>query len=78
MRCRHEIESTRGAKSEGRESIVFTSIPYQVGKSALVEKIAEAAKDKRIEASPTSATKARAKACAWSLISSATPRPRWC
>jgi len=49
MRCRHEIESTRGAKSEGRESIVFTSIPYQVGKSNLVEKIAEAAKDKRIE-----------------------------
>ena len=49
MRCRHEIESTRGAKSEGRESIVFTSIPYQVGKSALVEKIAEAAKEKRIE-----------------------------
>ena len=49
MRCRHEIESTRGAKSEGRESIVFTSIPYQVGKSNLVEKIAEAAKEKRIE-----------------------------
>ena len=49
MRCRHEIEATRGAKSEGRESIVFTSIPYQVGKSSLVEKIAEAAKDKRIE-----------------------------
>lgn len=49
MRCRHEIESTRGAKSEGRESIIFTSIPYQVGKSNLVEKIAEAAKEKRIE-----------------------------
>ncbi len=49
MRCRHEIESTRGAKSEGRESIVFTSIPYQVGKNSLVEKIAEAAKEKRIE-----------------------------
>ncbi len=49
MRCRHEVESTRGARSEGRESIVFTSIPYQVGKSGLVEKIAEAAKDKRIE-----------------------------
>ncbi len=49
MRCRHEIESTRGAKSEGRESIVFTSIPYQVGKSNLVEKIADAAKEKRIE-----------------------------
>ncbi|MCX9146271.1 DNA gyrase subunit A [Erythrobacter sp. WG] len=45
MRCRHEIESTRGAKSEGRQSIVFTSIPYQVGKNSLVEKIAEAAKD---------------------------------
>ena len=45
MRCRHEIESARG----DRQSIVFTSIPYQVGKSNLVEKIAEAAKDKRIE-----------------------------
>src|SRR5690606_37393981 len=30
-------------------SIVLTSIPFQVGKSGLVEKIAEAAKDKRIE-----------------------------
>ncbi|MGX7926066.1 DNA gyrase subunit A [Tsuneonella sp. HG094] len=45
MRARHVIEKTRG----DRESIVFTSIPYQVGKSGLVEKIAEAAKDKRIE-----------------------------
>ncbi|WP_298466549.1 DNA gyrase subunit A [uncultured Erythrobacter sp.] len=45
MRCRHEIETRRG----DRESIIFTSIPYQVGKSGLVEKIAEAAKDKRIE-----------------------------
>ena len=45
MRCRHEIESKRG----DRESIVLTSIPYQVGKSSLVEKIAEAAKEKRIE-----------------------------
>ena len=45
MRCRHEIETGRG----DRQSIVFTSIPYQVGKSNLVEKIAEAAKDKRIE-----------------------------
>ena len=45
MRCRHEIEVGRG----DRESIVLTSIPYQVGKSGLVEKIAEAAKDKRIE-----------------------------
>ncbi|MEL7197174.1 MAG: DNA gyrase subunit A [Pseudomonadota bacterium] len=45
MRCRHEIETRSGDK----ESIVFTSIPYQVGKSGLVEKIADAAKEKRIE-----------------------------
>ncbi|MCJ2186310.1 DNA gyrase subunit A [Novosphingobium sp. 2638] len=45
QRCRHEIEEGRG----DRRSIVLTSMPYQVGKSGLVEKIAEAAKDKRIE-----------------------------
>ena len=45
MRARHEIETKRG----DRQSIVLTAIPYQVGKSGLVEKIAEAAKDKRIE-----------------------------
>ncbi|MEJ2408545.1 MAG: DNA gyrase subunit A [Novosphingobium sp.] len=45
QRCRHEIEEGRG----DRRSIVLTSIPYQVGKSGLVEKIADAAKDKRIE-----------------------------
>ncbi len=45
MRSRHEIEEGRG----DRRSIVLTEIPYQVGKSGLVEKIAEAAKDKRIE-----------------------------
>ncbi|MEL7518695.1 MAG: DNA gyrase subunit A, partial [Pseudomonadota bacterium] len=45
MRARHEIETKRG----DRQSIILTSIPYQVGKSGLVEKIAEAAKDKRIE-----------------------------
>ncbi len=45
QRCRHEIETKRG----DRESIVLTSIPYQVGKSGLVEKLAEAAKEKRIE-----------------------------
>ena len=45
MRCRHEIETKRG----DRESIVLTSMPFQVGKSGLVEKIAEAAKEKRIE-----------------------------
>ncbi len=45
MRARHEIEEGRG----DRRSIVLTAIPYQVGKNGLVEKIAEAAKDKRIE-----------------------------
>ncbi len=45
MRSRHSIEEGRG----DRRSIVLTEIPYQVGKSGLVEKIAEAAKDKRIE-----------------------------
>ncbi len=45
MRARHQIEKGRG----DRESIVLTSIPFQVGKAGLVEKIAEAAKDKRIE-----------------------------
>ncbi|MBW8783154.1 MAG: DNA gyrase subunit A, partial [Novosphingobium sp.] len=45
MRARHEIEQGRG----DRRSIVLTAIPYQVGKSTLVERIAEAAKDKRIE-----------------------------
>ena len=45
MRCRHVIEEGRG----DRRSIVLTSIPYQVGKSGLVEKIADAAKEKRIE-----------------------------
>ncbi|PWG01421.1 DNA gyrase subunit A [Sphingosinicella humi] len=45
MRSRHVIEEGRG----DRRSIVLTAIPFQVGKSGLVEKIAEAAKDKRIE-----------------------------
>jgi DNA gyrase subunit A len=45
QRARHEIEEGRG----DRRSIVLTSIPFQVGKNGLVEKIAEAAKDKRIE-----------------------------
>jgi DNA gyrase subunit A len=45
MRSRAHVEEGRGE----RRSIVLTEIPYQVGKSGLVEKIAEAAKDKRIE-----------------------------
>jgi DNA gyrase subunit A len=45
QRSRHHVEDGRG----DRRSIVLTEIPYQVGKNGLVEKIAEAAKDKRIE-----------------------------
>src|SRR4051812_40770628 len=45
QRSRYKIEESRG----DRRSIVLTEIPYQVGKSGLVEKIAEAAKDRRIE-----------------------------
>jgi DNA gyrase subunit A len=45
VRATHEIEENRN----DRRSIVLTSIPFQVGKSGLVEKIAEAARDKRIE-----------------------------
>ena len=45
VRSRHVVEEHRG----DRRSIVLTEIPFQQGKNALVEKIAEAAKDKRIE-----------------------------
>ncbi len=44
VRSRHDFEQ-RGE----RRSIVLTEIPYQQGKNALVEKIAEAAKEKRVE-----------------------------
>jgi len=45
MRARAIVEEGRGE----RRSIVLTEIPYQLGKNGLVEKIAEAVKDKRIE-----------------------------
>jgi DNA gyrase subunit A len=45
MRSRHDVEEGRGDK----RAIVLTEIPYQVGKNMLVERIAEAAKEKRIE-----------------------------
>ena len=45
VRSRYEVEEGRG----DRRSIVLTEIPFQQGKNALVEKIAEAAKDRRIE-----------------------------
>jgi len=45
MRARAIVEEGRGE----RRSIVLTEIPFQLGKNGLVEKIAEAVKDKRIE-----------------------------
>lgn len=45
VRSRYKVEEGRG----DRKSIVLTEIPFQQGKNALVEKIAEAAKEKRIE-----------------------------
>ncbi|HEY7410799.1 MAG TPA: DNA topoisomerase (ATP-hydrolyzing), partial [Vicinamibacteria bacterium] len=45
MRARAEIETRRGDK----ESIVVTEIPYQVNKARLIERIAELARDKKID-----------------------------
>ena len=45
LRSRHTVEEGRG----DRRSIVLTEIPYQQGKNALVERIAEAVKEKRVE-----------------------------
>ncbi|UYO00097.1 MAG: DNA gyrase subunit A [Devosia sp.] len=45
MRGRTSIEEVR----KEREAIVITEIPYQVNKAAMVEKIAELVRDKRIE-----------------------------
>jgi len=45
IRSRYTIEEGRA----DRRSIVLTEIPYQQGKNALVERIAEACKDKRVE-----------------------------
>ncbi|WP_342388153.1 DNA gyrase subunit A [Salinicoccus bachuensis] len=45
MRSRCEIEMM----SNGKERIVISEIPYQVNKARLVEKIAELARDKKIE-----------------------------
>ncbi|MBM3652244.1 MAG: DNA gyrase subunit A [Alphaproteobacteria bacterium] len=45
MRARSEIETLR----KDREAIIFTEIPYQVNKAALIERIAELVKEKKIE-----------------------------
>uniref|UniRef100_A0A7V6CMK1 DNA gyrase subunit A n=1 Tax=candidate division WOR-3 bacterium TaxID=2052148 RepID=A0A7V6CMK1_UNCW3 len=45
VRGRVKFEETKG----GRERIVITEIPYQVNKAALIEKIAELVREKKIE-----------------------------
>ncbi|PTI44092.1 DNA gyrase subunit A [Staphylococcus succinus] len=45
MRARAEIEERGG----GRQRIIVTEIPYQVNKARMIEKIAELARDKKIE-----------------------------
>ncbi|AGA64376.1 DNA gyrase subunit A [Liberibacter crescens BT-1] len=45
MRGRSHVEKMRG----DREQIVITEIPYQVNKAAMIEKIAELVRDKRIQ-----------------------------
>ncbi len=45
MRGRVKIEEIR----KDREAIIITEIPYQVNKSAMIEKMAELVRDKRIE-----------------------------
>lgn len=44
-RARYHIEEKKG----GRNAIIVTEIPYQVNKARLVEKIADLARDKKIE-----------------------------
>ena len=45
IRAKSHIEEI----SKGREAIVFDEIPYQVNKAALIERIADLAKEKRLE-----------------------------
>jgi DNA gyrase subunit A len=46
VRARSHIEEVG---SRGREAIIVTELPYQVNKARLIEKIADLARDKRIE-----------------------------
>jgi DNA gyrase subunit A len=45
MRGEHRVEEIR----KDREAIIITSIPYQLNKAALVERIAELVREKRVE-----------------------------
>jgi DNA gyrase subunit A len=45
IRARAYVEASK----QGRESIIISELPYQVNKAALIEKIADLARDKKIE-----------------------------
>ncbi len=47
MRARTKVEEV--PKSQGRERIVITEIPYQVNKARLIERIADLVREKKIE-----------------------------
>jgi DNA gyrase subunit A len=46
IRARSHVEGDDG---KGRQSLVFTELPYQVNKARLLEKIAELVKDKKVD-----------------------------
>lgn len=46
IRAKHHIEEN---EKNGKQSIIFTEIPYQVNKARLIEKIAELVKEKKLE-----------------------------
>ena len=62
MRGRVTTETLR----KEREALVITEIPYQVNKAAMVEKIAELVREKRIEGIADIRDESTATACAWS------------
>ena len=69
------FEETR----QGRTAIVATELPYQVNKSALVEKIADLVKAGQARRhQPASRTSPRATACAWSSSARRTRRRARC
>ncbi len=68
MRAKHEFEELRG----GRQAIIVTEIPFQLNKTKLIEAIAELHHEQEGQRRrATCATRAIARACAWSSNSSA-------
>ena len=60
VRGRHTLEEA----PNGRERIVVDELPYAVNKANLVAKIAELVAERKLEASPTSATSRTVRGCA--------------